>query len=164
VGNVTNVPESGDDWIGLTEDPLPTVAALDWSVMPGCGAEVLFSGTVRDNADGRDGVVELEYEAYEEAGLTRLGAIAEKARHRWPELGRIALLHRLGPLKVGDCSVVVVVSSPHRSDAFEAAKWCIDSLKTTVPIWKRETWEGGVGWGTNASDITTIEEEASVPS
>jgi molybdopterin synthase catalytic subunit len=164
VGDTLEVPEIGDDWIGLTDLALPTSAALSWSVLPGCGAEVLFSGTVRDHAEGRPGVTELKYEAYQEAGLSRLAAIAAEARRRWDGLGRIALLHRLGPLQVGECSVVVVVSAPHRGVAFEAARWCIDTLKSTVPIWKLETWEGGVGWGTEASDIATIEEEGRVPS
>ncbi len=159
-----DVPVSGDDWIGLTDQPLPTSSALAWSILPGCGAEVLFTGTVRDHAEGRAGVTELAYEAYEEAGLARLAAIAAEARLRWTDLGRIALLHRLGQLQVGECSVVVVVSAPHRGAAFEAAKWCIDTLKSTVPIWKRETWEGGVDWGTDASDIATIKEEGRVPS
>ena len=158
VGNTVDVPDSGDDWIGLTDQPLPTTAALDWSVLPGCGAEVLFSGTVRDHADGRPGVTALEYEAYQEAGLARLAAIASEARRQWPQLGRLALLHRTGRLQVGECSVVVVASAPHRGMAFDAAEWCIDTLKATVPIWKRETWEGGVDWGTDASEIATIEE------
>jgi molybdopterin synthase catalytic subunit len=164
VGKPVDVPDHGDDWLGLTYQALPTDAALQWSVVPRCGAQVLFSGTVRDHAEGRTGVTELEYEAYEEAGLARLGAIAAEARRRWTDLGRVVLLHRLGSLSVGEISVVVVVSSPHRSVAFDAAQWCIDTLKATVPIWKRETWEGGVGWGTDASEIAPIEEEGRVPS
>jgi molybdopterin synthase catalytic subunit len=159
-----DLPEAGDDWVALTDRPLPVEAALAWSVTPRCGAEVLFSGTVRDHAEGRTGVTELEYEAYMEAGLDRLTAIAAEARSRWSDLGRIAMLHRVGRLVVGECSVIVVVSAPHRGAAFEAAQWCIDTLKATVPIWKRETWEGGVGWGTNASEIATINEEGRVPS
>ncbi len=158
VGNAVDVPESGHDWIALTDRPLPTTAALEWSILPECGAEVLFTGTVRNHADGREEVTALEYEAYEVAGIERLAAIAAEARRQWTDLGRIVLLHRLGRLQVGEISVVVVVSSPHRGEAFEAAKWCIDTLKTTVPIWKRETWKGGEDWGTNASDIATIEE------
>jgi molybdopterin synthase catalytic subunit len=70
--------------------------------------------------------------------------------------GRIALLHRVGPLGVGDVSVVVVASSPHRPEAFEAARHGIDTLKATVPIWKRETWDGGVDWGTCAHDVEQV--------
>lgn len=159
-----DVPESGDDWIGLTDQPLLAQEALAWSVLPGCGAEVLFSGTVRDHAEGRTGVTELEYEVYPEAGLRRLAEIAAEARRRWSGLGRVVLLHRMGRLPIGECSVIVVVSAPHRGEAFDAAEWCIDVLKATVPIWKRETWEGGVGWGTDATEIATIEEERKVGS
>jgi molybdopterin synthase catalytic subunit len=68
------------------------------------------------------------------------------ARKRFGELGRVALLHRTGALTVGDVSVVVVVSAPHRSEAFDAARFCIDAIKRSVPIWKRETWAGGSDW------------------
>lgn len=151
-----HVPDGADDWIALTDQALPIDAALQWSVLPGCGAEVLFSGTVRDHAEGRTGVTALEYEAYPEVALARLADIAAEARRRWTDLGRVALLHRVGPLLVGECSVVVVVSAPHRAAAFDAAAWCIDTLKATVPIWKRETWEGGVGWGTDTVDISAL--------
>jgi molybdopterin synthase catalytic subunit len=150
-------PAFGDDWIGLEAEPLPVDAALGWSVRPDCGAQVLFSGTVRDHAEGRPGVSQLEYEAYVDQVKPRLLRIAGEARSRWPALGRIVLLHRIGVLSVGECSVLVVVSSPHRPEAFEAARWCIDTLKATVPIWKRETWEGGVDWGTLAHDVAEVE-------
>jgi molybdopterin synthase catalytic subunit len=117
---------------------------------------VLFSGTVRDHADGRPGVSHLEYEAYVDQVEPRLARIAGEARARWPVIGRIVLLHRVGGLGLGECSVVVVVSAPHRGEAFDAARWCIDTLKTTVPIWKRETWSGGVDWGSDAHDVDEV--------
>jgi molybdopterin synthase catalytic subunit len=117
-----------------------------WAERPRCGAVVLFTGTVRDHAEGRPGVASLEYEAYEEEVCARLTAIAAEARRRWPVLGRVALLHRVGILAVGETAVLVVVSAPHRSEAFDAARFGIDTLKATVPIWKRETWEGGSDW------------------
>jgi molybdopterin synthase catalytic subunit len=150
-------PPRGDDWIGITAEPLPTGAALAWTVGPGCGAQVLFSGTVRDHAEGRTGVSHLEYEAYVDQVEARLGRIAAEARARWPVLGRIVLLHRTGVVGLCECSVVVAVSSPHRPEAFDAARWCIDTLKATVPIWKRETWEGGVDWGTGGHDVAEVE-------
>jgi molybdopterin synthase catalytic subunit len=153
-------PAHGDDWIGLGVEPLPVEAALAWTVRPDCGAQVLFSGTVRDHAEGRPGVSELEYEAYAEQVEPRLARIAGEARQRWPVLGRVVLLHRVGVLHLGECSVVVVVSAPHRHEAFVAARWCIDTLKSTVPIWKRETWEGGVDWGTGAQDVAEVEGRA----
>lgn len=145
----------GRDWIALTDLPLPVEAATAWSVLPDCGAVVAFLGTVRDHAEGRSGVSELTYEAYEEQVVPRLDAIVAEARARW-DLGRVALLHRVGRLVVTECSVVVVVSAGHRAEAFDAARFCIESLKSTVPIWKSETWEGGVDWGTNAQEVTRL--------
>ena len=154
------VPSPGDDWVGLSAAPLPVEVALAWAGQPGCGAVVLFSGTVRDHAEGRPGVTELEYEAYEDEVGPRLAAIAADARRRWPVLGRVALLHRVGCLSVGETSVVVVVSAPHRPEAFDAARFCIDTLKSTVPIWKRETWEGGSDWATCSHPVSEIGEVA----
>jgi molybdopterin synthase catalytic subunit len=139
-------PDAGDDWLALTDASLPVDGAVAWAGRPSCGAVVLFSGTVRDHAEGRPGVSTLEYEAYDEEVVPRLAAIAVEARARWPVLGRVVLLHRTGVLDVGETSVVVVVSAPHRPEAFAAARFCIDTLKATVPIWKRETWEGGSDW------------------
>src|SRR3954447_24174731 len=121
-----HVPATGDDWVGITADPLPVAEVYEWSVRPDCGAVVLFSGTVRDHAEGRSGVAHLTYEAYEEQVVPRLAAIAEEIRDRWPTTGRIALLHRTGRLELGTSSVVVAVSAPHRGEAFEAARFGID--------------------------------------
>lgn len=146
--------ERPDDWLGLTTDVLPIDAALRWAEQPGCGAVVLFSGTVRDHAEGRPGVTELTYEAYEEEVVPRLAAIADEARARWPMLGRLVLLHRVGRLAVGESSVVVIASAPHRPEAFAAARFGIDTLKATVPIWKREKWAGGEDWSSCTHPIT----------
>jgi molybdopterin synthase catalytic subunit len=153
---VLQPPAVADDWIALTDEPLPVAAAYAWSVRPDCGGVVLFSGTVRDHAEGRAGVTSLEYEAYAEQVEPRLAAIAAEARRRHPTLGRIALLHRVGQLGLCECSVIVVASAPHRDEAFAAARFGIDTLKATVPIWKRETWEGGVDWGTCAHDVIDV--------
>lgn len=147
----------GDDWFDLTTQPLAVAKVLDWAVRPYCGAVVAFSGTVRDHADGRPGVVELEYEAYAEQVRPRLGAIVGAARQRWPQLGRLAILHRTGELAVGETSVLVVASTPHREEAFAAARFCIDTVKTTLPIWKRESWQGGSDWSLGAQRINEVE-------
>ena len=151
-----NPPANGEDWLALTTEPLPVGAAHDWVVRPDCGGVVLFSGTVRDHAEGRPGVTTLDYEAYEEKVVPRLAAIASEARTRWPSVGRVALLHRTGPLAVTEVSVIVAVSATHRADAFDAARFGIDTLKETVPIWKREVWAGGESWGTGAQDVTEV--------
>jgi molybdopterin synthase catalytic subunit len=146
-------PGTGEDWVALTADPLPADQVLTWVNRPDCGGTVLFSGTVRDHAEGRPGVTQLTYEAYTEQVVSRLVGLAEQARKRWPTLGRVALLHRTGALSVGECSVLVAVSAPHRGEAFEAARWAIDTLKETVPIWKQEDWEGGSAWATGAHPV-----------
>lgn len=150
-----SAPTTGDDWLGLTADPIPVGAAADWSVLPRCGAVVLFSGTARDHAPGRDAVELLEYEAYEEHVVPRLATIADEMRNRWPTLGRIVLIHRIGVVPVGESSVVVVASAPHRPEAFAAARFGIDTLKASVPIWKRETWRDGESWGLEAQHISS---------
>ena len=147
-------PPDVDTWLLLTEDPLPVGAAADWVVQPDCGAVVVFSGTARDHAAGRKGVDQLEYEAYEEKVVARFDAIAGEIRARWPDVGRIALLHRVGVVNIAESSVVVAVSSPHRPAAFEAARFGIDSLKATAPIWKRERWADGESWGLDAQPVT----------
>ena len=146
-------PRDGDDWLAITDAPLPIGEAYEWSVRPDCGGVVLFSGTVRDHAEGRAGVEQLTYEAYEEQVVPRLQAIAEETRARWPVVGRLVLLHRVGALGVGESSVVVVASAPHRPEAFAAARFAIDALKASVPIWKHEVWSEGAGWGTGAADV-----------
>ena len=111
-------PLDGDDWLALTEEPLPVGTAADWAVLPRCGAIVLFSGTARDHAPGREGVELLDYEAYEEHVVPRLADIAAEMRSRWPDLGRVVLIHRIGPVDIGESSVIVVASAPHRPAAF----------------------------------------------
>jgi molybdopterin synthase catalytic subunit len=153
-------PPATGDWIAVAEDALPVDAATAWATTPGSGAVVVFLGVVRDNSDGRDGVRGLSYEAYEEAAVTKLDAVAVEARRRWPVVDRIALLHRIGDLALSDTSVAVVVSSPHRPEAFEAARFCIDTLKETVPIWKREHWEGGSDWATRSQPVRAVQDPA----
>jgi molybdopterin synthase catalytic subunit len=127
-----------------------------WAVQPSCGALVSFCGTARDHAEGRPGVQALTYEAYEEAAVARLADVAAEARHRWPMIGRVALLHRTGDLAIGDVAVLVAVAAPHRAEAFDAARFCIDTVKAAVPIWKRERWAGGDDWGTDAHPIGAV--------
>jgi molybdopterin synthase catalytic subunit len=146
-------PTEGDNWTGLSDQALPAAEASEWVVQPSCGGVVVFTGTARDHSVGRDGVTRLEYEAYEEQVVPRLDEIAAAARERWPDLGRIVLLHRIGDVPLTEAAVVVAVSAPHRDAAFEAARFGIDTLKSTVPIWKREDWSEGTSWGREAQHI-----------
>ncbi len=98
----------------------------------------------------------LEYEAYEEQVIPKLHEIIGEARRRWPTLGRMVLVHRIGPMTVGESSVIVATSSPHRPEAFGAARFGIDTLKATVPIWKKEHWGEESDWGTNATPVESV--------
>ena len=148
-------PGHTEQWCAVTPEELPISAVYDWCVRPDCGAVVLFSGTVRDHADGRTDVTSLEYEAYAEAVVPVFEAIVTEARRRFPDARRIAMLHRTGELQLGESSVVVAVSSAHRPVAFEAARFAIDALKESAPIWKKENWAGGSDWGTGAHEIVS---------
>ncbi len=142
--------------MGLAGADLPVATATSWAVEARCGAVVTFTGTARDHAPGRPGVDLLAYEASEAHAGPRLQAVAEEARKRWPALGRIALLHRVGSVAPTEVVVVVVAAAPHREEAFAAARFCIDTLKATVPIWKRERWDGGESWGLEAHHLTDV--------
>jgi molybdopterin synthase catalytic subunit len=143
----------GDEWCELTTNPLPIAAIYEWAVRPDCGAVVLFSGTVRDHAEGRTDVTSLDYEAYDEAALPAFQKIVQETRQRFPDARRIAIIHRTGRVDLSESSVVVAVSSPHRPIAFDAARFAIDALKESAPIWKKENWVGGSDWGTGAHDV-----------
>lgn len=147
-------PIDGDDWFALSTSELPIADAYDWAVVPSCGAVVVFSGTVRDHAEGRTGVEHLTYEAFEELVVPKFAEIAAELRRRWPDTGRVVLMHRVGRIELGGSSVLVVVSAPHRPEAFEAGRYAIDAIKEVAPIWKHEVWAGGADWGTGAKPAT----------
>ncbi len=114
---------------------------------PRAGAVCTFAGVVRDNSKGKR-VLYLEYEAYPEMALKQMRQIADEMQSHWHIL-HVSMVHRTGRLQVGEASVFIAVSSPHRAEAFEACRYAIDRLKMIVPVWKKEVWEGGeywVGW------------------
>jgi MoaE-MoaD fusion protein len=111
---------------------------------PGAGAVCTFTGIVRDNSRGRS-VTYLEYEAFVEMATEQMRRLADEIAERWPE-ARVAMVHRTGRLEIGEPSVVVSASAPHRAEAIAACKWGIDRLKETVPIWKKEHAADGTFW------------------
>ncbi len=127
--------------ITLTRDRIDTAALLEQVNSPQAGAVVLFLGTVRGVTGGRR-TVALDYECYPEMAEKKLAELEAEARRRWPVV-ECAIVHRLGHLELGEASVAVAVSTPHRQDAFEAGQWLIDTLKEVVPIWKQENWADG---------------------
>ena len=151
-------PNDTSDWIALTSHALPVDRATTWAATTASGAVVTFCGIVRDHSEGRLGVTGLSYEAYEEEATRRLAAVAAETRRRWPVVERLVLLHRTGDLGLSEPSVVVVASSPHRPEAFEAARFAIDTLKETVPIWKREHWAGGSDWAECGHPVRDVRE------
>ncbi|HLC21093.1 MAG TPA: molybdenum cofactor biosynthesis protein MoaE [Candidatus Methylomirabilis sp.] len=128
----------------ITEGELSVEEVASKVGHPSCGAITIFVGTVRDVSRGRK-VLYLEYEAFKEMAERKLAEIGESIRTRWG-LDRVAITHRVGRLDLGEASVVIAVASPHRAEAFEACRHAIETLKKTVPIWKKEVWEGGEMW------------------
>lgn len=130
----------------ITHDPLAVEAAHAFVADPRSGAVVVFAGTVRNHAEGRE-VSWLTYEAYEQHAAERLAVLADEVTQKWPTVRAVWMAHRLGGLDIGEPSVVVGVSADHRDEAFAAARHGIDTLKATVPIWKQEHWaDGGDHW------------------
>ncbi len=127
--------------IEITHEPIDTAALLRAVESNLAGAAVLFLGTTREVTGDRR-TRSLVYEAYEAMARQKMAELAEEASRRWPLTGS-ALVHRLGELGLGEASVAIAVSSPHRCDAFEAGQWLIDTLKEVVPIWKQENWADG---------------------
>jgi molybdopterin synthase catalytic subunit len=127
--------------IQLTHETIDSGALTEAVRSNSAGAVVLFLGTVREMTNGRQ-TVALDYEAFPEMARAKFEELIAEARERWP-IVKAAIAHRLGRLELGDVSVAVAVSTPHRQQAFEAGKFLIDRLKEVVPIWKRENWADG---------------------
>lgn len=141
---VSGGADDAGPYLRVVAAPISVDGLLEQVRDPEAGAVVLFLGTVRDTRQGAR-VRHLEYEAYQEMALREMARVAAEAARRWP-VRKIAMVHRLGVLRVGEISVGIAVSSPHRRDAFAAGEFAIDALKQTVPIWKKEVWDGGEVW------------------
>jgi molybdopterin synthase catalytic subunit len=128
----------------VQESPIDAREVESMVMDPGAGAVVTFSGTVRDNGRGQ-AVSLLEYEAYAPAAERMMAQVGEEIAGRWPII-KVAMVHRTGPLPVGEISVVIAISSAHRDAAFEASRYAIERLKEIVPIWKKEHYDDGATW------------------
>jgi len=128
----------------IVREKIDIQAWLEKIKQPADGAAVIFEGVVRDNTRGRS-TLYLDYEAYEPMALKQMEGLIEQAQRSFP-IREAAIVHRLGRLEIGETSVLVVVASAHRAAAFDACRWLIDTLKRTVPIWKKEYFEGGAVW------------------
>ncbi len=130
--------------IQITGEPLDRNALVAAITHPGVGGIVVFEGVVRDSARGKQ-IRYLEYDVYPEMATRQIRTIITEAEKRWG-VERVAVAHRVGRLEIGEASVIVVVATPHRAEAFDACRYIIDTLKTTVPIWKKEVATTGEEW------------------
>ena len=130
--------------IKISSEPLDINYCIEHVQAPECGGIDVFIGTVRNKTKGKR-VVTLEFEAYERMALKEMTRLAEQAMERWP-VHKVAIHHRTGILETGDVPVVIAVSAAHRDAAFDACRYIIDTLKETVPIWKKEVFEEGEVW------------------
>jgi molybdopterin synthase catalytic subunit len=127
--------------VSLTDKPIDTAAVLGQAASRDAGAVVLFLGTTREFTYGRRSVA-LDYQCYPTMAEKKLAELEAEARRRWPIIG-CTIVHRLGRLELGEASIAIAVSTPHRADAFAAGQWLIDTIKHDVPIWKQEHWADG---------------------
>ena len=128
----------------ITHQPIDLEELVRWVSDAEAGAIVPFIGTTRNYNEGRR-VIALDYEAYPEMAEKELARIGAEAKQKWP-ICKMAIVHRLGPVQIGEASVIIVVSSAHRDAAFAASRFAIEEIKKTVPIWKKEVFEGGEVW------------------
>lgn len=128
----------------IVRERIDTRAVLESLKRPEDGAAIAFEGVVRNNTRGRR-TLYLEYEAYEEMALSQMEELAAQALGKF-QIRDVAIVHRLGRLEIGETSVLIVVASAHRGPAYEASRWLIDTLKQTVPIWKKEYFVDGAVW------------------
>ena len=135
----------GADIYRVVTEPLSPDAIAAEVDDPGAGGIVIFSGVVRNETGGRP-VKFLEYEAHAPMAEVKMREIGEAVRVRWPGVRRVAMLHRIGRLEIGEASVLIAVAAAHRADAFEACRYAIDTLKRIVPVWKKEHFEDGEVW------------------
>jgi len=131
------------DWIEISPTALSAEEAIAFVTDPTAGGIDIFLGTTRaeKSADGRE-LIALDYEAYQQMALDQMHALAKRAKEKWPII-KLALLHRVGRVSLGEPSVVIAVSTPHRADAFDACRFLIDELKRDIAIWKKEVWSDG---------------------
>lgn len=135
------MPDPAARLVELTRQPINTAALLAFVNTPECGAVVLFLGTVRE-LTGDKRTVALDYDAYPEMATAKMHELIDEAVARW-DVRRAAIVHRLGRLELGEASVAIAVSCPHRRAAFEAGQFLIDEFKVRVPVWKKENWADG---------------------
>ena len=130
--------------IRVQAEPLDLTELICAVEHPSAGGLVTFSGVVRDHHEGKH-VTAIAYEAYGQMAEAKMRQIGDDVQRRWPDC-RVAIVHRTGKLEIGEASVLIAVSAPHRAEAFDACEYAIDTLKQIVPIWKKEAYDDGEVW------------------
>lgn len=148
--------DEASEWVAVSAQSLAPDELAAWVARRDCGAVVTFCGTARTTSTFEHEIIELDYETDVALAESKIRAVTALARERWPEVRAIAVHHRIGVVLIREPAVVVAVSSPHRRESFEAAQFCIDAVKRTVPMWKREVWQGGSAWSEQAEDIVDV--------
>jgi molybdopterin synthase catalytic subunit len=157
---LTQVATHPDDRLAIGFAPLSIDEVYQLADNPANGAVVIMSGTVRDRTDGQ-AVEYLEYQAYEPMAMRVFAQIGLEIRSQWTDVTRVVIHHRVGKLKIGEISVLVAVGCPHRTEAFAACKYAIDTLKHQAPIWKKEHWANGASSWVNIGDCDALSDRHS---
>ena len=131
-----------NDWLEITPEPLPVQRVIESVQSERAGGIDVFLGTTRSETNADRTLIALDYEAYAAMAQQQLADLASRARQQWP-IVKLAILHRTGRVALGEPSVIIAVSTPHRNEAFEACRWIIDTLKKELAVWKKEVWSDG---------------------
>ena len=145
--------------IEITTQAIDTDAVLKSVQSDLAGANVLFAGTTRRFTRGKE-TEKLDYECYEQMAIKKMNQLRDRATEKWP-IQKCSIVHRVGTVELGECSIAVAVSTPHRSAGFEAAQWLVDTLKKEVPIWKREHWADGSQQWVHPDETTMTDQDDS---
>ena len=147
--------------VSIAREPINIENLRRRALHPQAGAVLVFYGDIRNHSEGRD-VKAQEYEAHDKMALKQMNEVAEAAQQRWP-LHHVEIIHRLGRMEVMECSIVIAVSTSHRADAYEASRFIIDTIKRTVPIWKKEHFPDGNSAWSKGSEAGSVFETLSEP-
>ncbi len=145
----------------VTRNPIDLEDLRHRAHHPQAGAMLLFCGDVRNHSDGRE-VIALEYEAHEKMALKQIDDIVDEARQRW-ELHFVEVIHRFGKMDITDCSIAIAVATSHRSEAYAASRYIIDTVKHTVPIWKKESFQDGTAEWSKGCEACGVHEHNTEP-
>ena len=142
--------------VSITREPIDIMALRQRAMHPQAGAVLIFCGDIRNHSDNQS-VDKLEYESHESMALNQMNQVVEEASHQWP-MHYVEVIHRLGTMEIMECSIAIAVSTSHRADAYEASRFIIDTVKRSVPIWKKEYFSDGQTSWSEGSEAGSVKE------